>query len=1003
MLCLGTLDVAVPWADAVVVKREVRLQRADLRSLDTHFWPGFERYCLTQTLWKALLAFAHEHDLRLDAAITPSVGGACITLSLHFASALPTHAKWIKGHTYVLEHFQSALRQPARDLPAAFAEALTTECHVLGCLLHDHDGAPDRYTLATLFTSLEAPFEASRLAIRDGGAYAARCAAGSAPLLTDLPFNIMWDIMRLLNAQELAMIAMVCTTLQHLTYDTVPRLRLHLYPHQKKALKWMLYRECSARALPHPYLVGDVIDPVLHRVHSSPLPAIDMRGGFLCDEPGLGKTITMIALLLRTQGARSRVTTLPALAHDRGYGLRSSQGASSSGSSPRLLASVTSLVIVPDTLVAHWGHQLFTHTTNLSVYIDDQRDLPSAEILTTYDVIVTTFGRISNHWQTQRPLETRAPARLGFEGQAAYVDGTLSRGLSPLLQVHWVRIIVDEGHKLGGVSITNAIQMLCALSSDKRWIMTGTPTRHVAQTDGLRHLHGLLRFLRDRPYGANDDKPWLHAIAKPFERRDRVGYLRLRHLLNRIMLRHVKSDVQSIPDPVRTHVIVPPSDLEYRIYNGVVGVIRGNLVVTKWDPLTPGPAHKDSLLNPENRRDALTALANLRLASSGGGQMDVHLSTAYYTETIEYLNEFKVPPERQARVIAYMHDAPNGLCTPCLACCRAQQFLMVVPCGHLLCADCIDAHVSTTGFERDFYTTCPACYASFDWEDFQKLQPGFDYKWDAQEPPETEAATLAAHIWSSSKGLYVLSRVTALVADATANRANPFAPPTRPIKVIIFSEFREHLFRVRFEFKRRAMRTASFVQGDAMKTRLEQLRLFQHDPTLHVLFLTEVGAVGLDLSFVTHIFLMDEVWDKSVEQQVIARAHRMGATGPVVVEQLEMRGSMETLVRQSYESHAKDASSVRGALKNALQTRKKTSATSSAAASERSGASRIGYVLSNVRLIEAGACNEAIVAPAEPLPTLLSVPRADVYRAHALETSPRPLKQRKTVRFEDEG
>lgn len=34
----------------------------------------------------------------------------------------------------------------------------------------------------------------------------------------------------------------------------------------------------------------------------TPTPCPPVRGGMLCDEPGLGKTITVLALLLRTRG-----------------------------------------------------------------------------------------------------------------------------------------------------------------------------------------------------------------------------------------------------------------------------------------------------------------------------------------------------------------------------------------------------------------------------------------------------------------------------------------------------------------------------------------------------------------------------------------------------------------------------------------------------------------------------------------------------------------------------
>ncbi len=50
-----------------------------------------------------------------------------------------------------------------------------------------------------------------------------------------------------------------------------------------------------------------------------------------------------------------------------------------------------------------------------------------------------------------------------------------------------------------------------------------------------------------------------------------------------------------------------------------------------------------------------------------------------------------------------------------------------------------------------------------------------------------------------------------------------------------------------------------------------------------VLLLQEDGSTGLDLSFATHIFLLDQLRDPSLENQIISRAHRMGATGPVEV------------------------------------------------------------------------------------------------------------------------
>ena len=58
-----------------------------------------------------------------------------------------------------------------------------------------------------------------------------------------------------------------------------------------------------------------------------------------------------------------------------------------------------------------------------------------------------------------------------------------------------------------------------------------------------------------------------------------------------------------------------------------------------------------------------------------------------------------------------------------------------------------------------------------------------------------------------------------------------------------------------------------------------------------MLLMDEAGSVGLDLSFVSWVFLMEPLENASLEEQVISRAHRMGAKAAVQVETLVMRVS----------------------------------------------------------------------------------------------------------------
>lgn len=64
---------------------------------------------------------------------------------------------------------------------------------------------------------------------------------------------------------------------------------------------------------------------------------------------------------------------------------------------------------------------------------------------------------------------------------------------------------------------------------------------------------------------------------------------------------------------------------------------------------------------------------------------------------------------------------------------------------------------------------------------------------------------------------------------------------------------------------------------------LEDVEWIVQEEDASVLLLQEDGSTGLDLSFATHIFLLNHIKDPALEDQIISRANRMGATGPVEV------------------------------------------------------------------------------------------------------------------------
>ncbi|CAN0094409.1 unnamed protein product, partial [Hapterophycus canaliculatus] len=99
----------------------------------------------------------------------------------------------------------------------------------------------------------------------------------------------------------------------------------------------------------------------------------------------------------------------------------------------------------------------------------------------------------------------------------------------------------------------------------------------------------------------------------------------------------------------------------------------------------------------------------------------------------------------------------------------------------------------------------------------------------------------------------------------------------RPLKAIVFSQFLPVLNIVGDKFLREfggfpdrgwQTRGEKFVAEFWGKNRARELERFRTDPQCLVLLLGKKGAHGLDLSFVTHMFLMDQIWDRSLETQV---------------------------------------------------------------------------------------------------------------------------------------
>ena len=125
-----------------------------------------------------------------------------------------------------------------------------------------------------------------------------------------------------------------------------------------------------------------------------------VRGGMLCDEPGLGKTVTMLAVILKSIGAMSTNQidldpTNDIIYSPQRMNLRSPSRRRSLVQN-NLILSKTTLIVTPDSLISHWRDQINLHinpTLKLKIYLDDDltKSLPSAQEIAQYDIFLTCF------------------------------------------------------------------------------------------------------------------------------------------------------------------------------------------------------------------------------------------------------------------------------------------------------------------------------------------------------------------------------------------------------------------------------------------------------------------------------------------------------------------------------------------------------------------------------------------------------------------------------------
>ncbi|KAF0636756.1 hypothetical protein FPSE5266_08807 [Fusarium pseudograminearum] len=518
-------------------------------------------------------------------------------------------------------------------------------------------------------------------------------------------------------------------------------------------------------------------------------------GGIVADPMGLGKTLTMIALVATDLDSE--------ISNDNG-------GDEFHSKVP------TTLIVVPPSWT--WEEQLLEHVVEGGLtchqYHRKDRQISVNKLKDTH-IVLTTYHTVSAEWNS------------------------LNKGNSSVL-----------------------FSAICALESRSRWAVTGTPIQN-----RLGDLASLFKFVRVHPY--TDRKCFDVDISRLWKTGEyQEAIKRLKRLSKCLLLRRDKGTV-SLPPRKDMQCPVDFSPEERALYDN----LRQNTIVS----IDKASKYGSDSIKPGSYANVLQQIESLRLVCNIG----LHYHTRH-DKVIRSIPEadawakiaqttFNMEREMAPIICLRCSSAPDITETISEGPATASQNPLFFGCLRFICAECTQS--SGQNIECGHNPRCAVAQVS---TSGQSLETSLS---DMQ--PQTDIG--------------LPSKVKALITDIKS------LPPHE--KCVVFSTWRMTLDIVEAGLEQSSISSVRFDGKVPQRSRQKVVDNFRNDPSVRVMLLTlSCGAAGLTLTVATRAYLMEPHWNPTLEEQALARIHRIGQTREVTTVRFFMRDSFEHQVIKRQES-----------------------------------------------------------------------------------------------------
>ncbi|KAL3418264.1 SNF2 family DNA-dependent ATPase [Phlyctema vagabunda] len=621
-------------------------------------------------------------------------------------------------------------------------------------------------------------------------------------------------------------------------------------------------------------------------------------GGILADMMGLGKTLSILSLVVSTLDQSEEWAKMQPCVEEEPREKAQPKGSKAAAvpkieKVPLARNSKTTLLVSPLSTIANWEEQIKQHIKpgSLKYYVyHGPGRIKDIQKLSEFDLVITTYGSVASEFN--------------------YRNRNKPGKQLPLEEINWFRIVLDEAHMIREQS-TQQSKAICRLSAQRRWAVTGTPVQN-----RLEDLGALMTFLRIKPF---DEKGgFAQYIMAPFKMCDPEILPKLRLLVDSITLRRLKDRID-LPSRHDHLVKLEFNNDERKLYE----VFAKNAS----DRVKVIVGQREKSLGGKSYVHILQSILRLRLICAHGKDLlnedDLKVMNGLSKDSAIDIDD--EDDDRAGLSARQAYDMFNLMketnADVCLICNRKIGPCDVVetdeakddvighmtPCYHILCNGCIDKYSSTLedAAQGSQNTECPICKQQIKLSYFALRQGGI-------EEEDGSAAQQNHGKRGKQVGCYdgPHTKTKALIHDLLLSKeeseASPFEPP---IKSVVFSGWTAHLDLIQIALEQNGI-TYTRLDGKMSRTaRGAALDRFRDDPAIHVMLVSiTAGGLGLNLTTANRVYVMEPQYNPAAEAQAVDRVHRLGQKREVTTVRYIMSDSFEEKMLELQEKKMKLAS-----------------------------------------------------------------------------------------------